>query len=132
MTMHFAPPGAQARASALLRTVPMSLWPQAVLDRRARLEAGLERLADLREEMIARLDAIDGDCDLEDGGDLEPSICGYQGFTDLELDKADDEPSLGWPLGMSQLRLDRGASDEREGEHDGREPDCDAEPEDFV
>jgi len=36
--------------------------------RRAELEARIE-------EMIALLDIMDGDCDLEDGADAEPSLC---------------------------------------------------------
>ena len=53
---------------------------------------------------IATLDALDGDADLEDGGDTEPSLgwsdgkpqffCDYQ---DCELDTADWEPSLATP-----------------------------------
>lgn len=57
------------------------------------------------ERLISLLDATDGDCDLEDGGDDEPSLgstpirCEY----DLELDLIDDEDGEhGWsnPLGL--------------------------------
>lgn len=63
---------------------------------RARLEEIIERGLEL-------LNQLDGDCDLEDGADDEPSLTGMAQFyagryeADLELDKADLEPSLGWP-----------------------------------
>ena len=48
--------------------------------------------------MIDLLDALDGDPDLEDGGDTEPN-CGdfgtYGANDECEGDSADDEPSLG-------------------------------------
>ncbi|ANL52836.1 hypothetical protein [Rhizobium phaseoli] len=61
------------------------------------------------EQLIALLDQMDGDPDLEDGGDAEPSIgsiprlVGNQFLEDLELDDCDDEeggddePAMGWP-----------------------------------
>ncbi|NEI66852.1 hypothetical protein [Rhizobium leguminosarum] len=60
------------------------------------------------EQLIALLDLLDGDPDLEDNGDFEPSIgstpqCfGDERFDDLEMDTADDEdcgddePAMGW------------------------------------
>ncbi len=61
------------------------------------------------ERLIRLLDLIDGDCDLEDGADAEPSIdstpriFGHCVEHDLELDICDDEwsgdehePTLGW------------------------------------
>jgi hypothetical protein len=60
------------------------------------------------EQLIALLDTLDGDADLEENGDLEPSI-GSQGRFgsdrieyDLEGDTSDDELSLGWsnPMGL--------------------------------
>ncbi|OYD03705.1 hypothetical protein [Rhizobium sp. N4311] len=60
------------------------------------------------EQLIALLDQMDGDPDLEDGGDVEPSIgssprlVGTSFLEDLELDDCDDEeggddePALGW------------------------------------
>ncbi|MGA0603515.1 hypothetical protein ACO2Q3_22600 [Caulobacter sp. KR2-114] len=78
----------------------------ATLARRRHLEAALERLEDLRESLIAKLDALDGEPDFEDEGlleecgDAEPSIgsigCLDQRFwalgdcTDLE-DACEDE-----------------------------------------
>ncbi|MGA0601763.1 hypothetical protein ACO2Q3_13740 [Caulobacter sp. KR2-114] len=53
----------------------------ATLARRRHLEAALERLEDLRESLIAKLDAIDGEPDFEDEGLLEEC--------------ADAEPTLG-------------------------------------
>ncbi|MBY3590636.1 hypothetical protein HJA87_12180 [Rhizobium bangladeshense] len=66
------------------------------------------------EQLIALLDLFDGDPDLEDNGDLEPSIgstpqfVGDQCIYDLELDDCDyeeggdDEDTLGWanPMGL--------------------------------
>lgn len=105
------------------------------------------------ERLITFLDNTGGCPDLEDDereGDLiddEPSL-GSTGMTDqgrwaqgglvgardvdLELDRADNEPSLG-ALGQSQAsdqtNWERGATDDREDEHDGREPDeADTEP----
>lgn len=63
--------------------------------RRAKVEEYIE-------ELIALLDVLDGDPDLEDNNDAEPSI-GNQGRYingkleyDLEDDASDDEPNLGW------------------------------------
>ncbi|MFF0947474.1 hypothetical protein ACFYE9_07330 [Rhizobium leguminosarum] len=66
------------------------------------------------EQLIALLDLLDGDPDLEDNGDFEPSIgstpqfIGNDCYDDLELDAADDEDggddehALGWsnPMGL--------------------------------
>jgi hypothetical protein len=63
--------------------------------RRSELETRIE-------ELIALLDTLDGDPDLEDNGDAEPSIgntphCSVNGIEhDLELDLSDYEYSLGW------------------------------------
>lgn len=67
---------------------------------RARLESKIE-------ELIALLDLLDADPDLEDGGDDEPSLGGYGCYGrnglehDLEQDE-DSEHSLGWqnPMGL--------------------------------
>lgn len=66
------------------RRAPQEAAPALLLrsgeeDRRRRLEAALQRLEDLRQEMIAELDAIDGDPDLEPeplevDADFEPSV----------------------------------------------------------
>lgn len=67
--------------------------------RRAELEARIE-------ELIALLDVIDGDPDIEDTGDDEPSIGfgrsikGKEEY-DLEEDKSDYEPNLGWSEAQS-------------------------------
>lgn len=62
---------------------------------RARLEAKIE-------ELVALLDLVDGDCDLEDNNDAEPSLgtggrLGPDGVEDdLEEDTSDSEHSMGW------------------------------------
>jgi hypothetical protein len=54
------------------------------------------------EELIGLLDLLDGDENLEDGGDTEPSIgcharlMGGKLEYDLEADASDYEPTLGW------------------------------------
>ena len=116
MTMHYAPPGAQARASALLRTVPLSLWPQAVRDRRSRLAAGLRRLEDLREELVAKLDQLTAD------PDLEPSLGAPEHLVHLN--------GLRGKQAAEFFIWCKGATDDREGDGDrgdgGR--DADLEP----
>ena len=72
--------------------------------RRAELEARIE-------ELIALLDDIDGDADLEETGDDEPSLCGPARYSkgkleyDLEDDSSDSEPDLGWrnPLALPAI-----------------------------
>jgi hypothetical protein len=71
----------------------------------------IERLLDL-------LDRLDGDPDLEDGHDAEPT--------------EDPEPSIGWTEMLDQAGRQRfgyptGSGDDLEAEHDGREPDVDRE-----
>ena len=74
--------------------------PAVLQHRRSELEARIE-------ELIALLDLLDGDCDLEENGDMEPSLggpslYGRNGFEcDLEGDMSDDELPLG--LGNPQL-----------------------------
>ena len=63
--------------------------PNLAMNQRQHVEAEIERL-------IAFLDALDGDCDLEDGGDAEPSLPCYPRMIngrpeyDLEEDPAED------------------------------------------
>lgn len=54
---------------------------------RVRMEAAIETL-------LALLDEMDPDPDLEEGADTEPSLAGPQGCgdDDRELDTSDDEP----------------------------------------
>jgi hypothetical protein len=99
-----------------------------------------ELLATAIECLIALLDLQEPDPELEPNGDEEPSL----GWTadgrgmndDRELDKADDEPSLGATLATNQDRAwgaasgtrdDREEQCEDEGAQDDREPDVDAE-----
>lgn len=74
--------------------------------RRDYLDGGLARIDGLRATMVAQLDAITADVDLEPS--LSASI-----------------PQLR-PFGSRDTWI-QGADDEREGEHDGREPDHDDE-----
>lgn len=77
--------------------------------RRAEIEARIEQLIEL-------LDLLDGDSDLEDGGDDEPWLggaarrCGREITDDLEMDTADFEPWLGWTVGIDQSDCERVAS----------------------
>ncbi|PWE52795.1 hypothetical protein DEM27_28755 [Metarhizobium album] len=74
--------------------------------RRAELEARIE-------EMIALLDTLDGDPDLEDGADDEPNLGSHPKYRngrleyDLEGDTADEEPSLGWSEHLNQAAASR-------------------------
>lgn len=93
--------------------------PAVLQHRREELETRIE-------EMIALLDILDGDCDLEDNGDAEPSLggpslYGPQGLEhDLEGDTSDDELPLGWgnpqlgkfdfPEGWSATDAENGAT----------------------
>jgi hypothetical protein len=115
-----------------------------------RAEKTRQRVRKLREKasaeierLIAFMDATDGytldEREVED--DFEPSL-GFQNMfpgrggsaggiePDLELDDADDEPSLGSCTNgehSDQSRWGRSPSDDTEDEHDGAEPDTDAE-----
>ena len=48
--------------------------PARVLDTRTRIEGALALALDAVDHLVAALDEIDGDPDLEDGGDAEPSL----------------------------------------------------------
>lgn len=96
------------------RPVPLS---------RAEIETEIERLVEL-------LDVADGDPDLEDDGDHEPSLGGAEisGKVDLELDDCDNEPSLGWcrmyeTSNQAMIATEIVFDADLEHEHDGREPD---------
>lgn len=104
---------------------------------REAVAARVEELQDAMQALIASLDHMEGD------PDLEPSIVGGVEFRDgAMVDVTDDregddvldegEHSLGWTLATRQggrkwLALDYNGGD-REAEHDGREPDEDREP----
>lgn len=45
-----------------------------ILDTRTRIEGALALALDAVDYLVAALDEIDGDPDLEDGGDAEPSL----------------------------------------------------------
>ena len=50
-----------------------------MLDTRARIEGALALALDTVDHLVAALDIIDGDPDLEDGGDAEPSLGAPEG-----------------------------------------------------
>ncbi|GJE48820.1 hypothetical protein GOFOIKOB_1854 [Methylobacterium tardum] len=50
-----------------------------ILDTRARIEGALALALDTVDHLVAALDIIDGDADLEDGGDSEPSLGAPEG-----------------------------------------------------
>ena len=72
------------------------------------------RLSDLIERLIATLDGISDDPDLEDGADPEPSLS-------FGLGTNQDEAIRGEPLGTDWIDAEDACEDEG-GEHDGREP----------
>ena len=91
----FTPSGGLSPASGLFAFLPPAITPKAY---RAAIGDEIERL-------IAHLDAIDGDPDLEEAGDLEPSLGFDRVGYDLELDTSDDEPSLGSLAGTAPFHL---------------------------
>lgn len=128
------------------------------LPHRLRLEAriveALEKLEDLRQEFVARLDAMHGDPDLEPWISATAAGWNYEGPTDDREADADEEPddgfepSLGSPESGSRSQLhwgdstlreepddldreaeceDEGAQCDDEGHQDDLEPDCDDE-----
>src|SRR3954465_10678081 len=60
------------------------------------VESAIQRHQAATEALIAFLDEADGDSDLEENGDLEPSLGGQCGFTnyDVEGDDAVLEPDI--------------------------------------
>lgn len=79
------------------------------------------RLTDLIDRLIGMLDDIDGEPDLEDGGDVEPSLASP------ELGPRDSQGR--WTAGndddLEEVCEDEGA------EHDGREPEEDNDTSDY-
>lgn len=102
---------AHSTAHALLRVLesgeiarPFSPIPNL----RPWMENRLEQLLDEADRLLALLDALDGDADLEPDAEGEPSLAGFGGFADAgddrELDESDDEMSLGWTLCTAGLK----------------------------
>lgn len=111
---------------------------------RLRLEAACDALESLAARIIAKLDDLGPDSDLEDD-ELESNLgsapvtwCDKLLPDEAELDDADAEPWLAAPEGaQSYASFICGGRHEFEDEHDGREPCCedegaqvDAEPDD--
>jgi hypothetical protein len=88
--------------------------------------SGVDRRAveDAIERLIAILDAMDGDPDVEDGADAEPPFGWTRDGDHGSNSQDEEEPSLGWTAGFSHQGSGwHGGTDDREDEHDGREPD---------
>ncbi len=86
---------------------------------RKRAEAAIDFL-------LLLIDEIDGDADLEDGGDLEPSLAALERHPEC----IPGETWLDAPYRTcdgAQTSWTKGARDDREDEHDGAEPDVDDE-----
>ena len=137
----------------LAPAVPLSLWPVELRDqlerRRTGMARALRRLEDLREKMIDKLDALTIDPDLEPSlgaAEYLSHLCPLpriydaafrwaQGTSDdreadggrLDARDADLEPSLGASVALNQRRWASAGFEDREQEHDGREPDCEDE-----
>lgn len=82
------------------------------------------------ERLLSMLDAMDGDCDMEETGDDEPWIGGplymRNGTVghDLEGDDSDCEPELGWTRhGMGFVDGDLPDGDDRESDDEREEDD---------
>lgn len=120
-------------ASALARLDELY---EPIRQRRDHLDVGLSRIIGLRATMVARLDALSPDTDLEPNGDREPTLChpGSYDTQDGELEEdADSEPlnanlhlgpvdqsGFAWCGGVSADELEEQCEDEG-AEHDGRE-----------
>jgi hypothetical protein len=90
------------------------------------------------ERLIAFVDALGGEPDLEDGADGELWLAGFTSGDDRELDDAEEEPNLAspegaqcpdWPRALttcpaSQARWARGNSDNLEGDAAEDDEDC--------
>lgn len=76
------------------------------------------RLCNLIDRLMSALDEIDGDSDLEDGGDDEPSLAFQEA---REWDSQDSIIRYSPTGGVEWLDLEEACEDEG-GEHDGREP----------
>ncbi|WP_375782933.1 hypothetical protein ACE10Z_23755 [Bradyrhizobium sp. Pha-3] len=86
---------------------------------RKRAEAAIDYL-------LLLLDQIDGEADLEDGGDLEPSLAALERHPEC----IPGESWLNAPYRTgdgAQTCWNKGSRDDREDEHDGREPNVDDE-----
>ena len=136
----------QAARTALLRIVPLSLWPEHVLARRRRLKRFLTRLEPVFHAAIEELDTLTPDADLEPELGFQEHPCmsaealmwaNYQAAHarpqltggDREVD-VDEEPLLSASPALDQRRwASQDYGFELEAEHDGREPEEDAEPE---
>ena len=138
--------------TALLRLVPLSLWPEHVLARRRRLRRALRRLEPLLDRTLAELDALTPDPDLEPSlaasecfahstrhlpADIarEVNLWARGGSDDREADylgpcgavDADLEPTLGAPDGGVWRG---GGSDQRQWAKPGDRQDGEGEPDD--
>lgn len=79
---------------------------------RARMESAIESMMAACERLVAELDAMDGDPDLEDGADAEPSLGSLNPTTWADQSN--------WSAGGTDELED--ACEDEGGEHDGREP----------
>lgn len=86
---------------------------------RQRSEAAIEYLLQL-------LDHVDGDADVEESGDLEPSLGALERHPGCSTGESWYDAPFSTGDG-AQTAWSRGARDDREGEHDGAEPDVDDE-----
>lgn len=80
-----------------------------------RAETAMERIERLRQSAIAALDVIDGDADLEPGGDDEPSLSFTGAMNQHEAIRCEPIGGLEW-LDLEDACEDEGA------EHNGAEP----------
>ncbi|MCP1832858.1 hypothetical protein [Bradyrhizobium sp. USDA 4545] len=76
--------------------------------------------------LLLLLDRIDGDADLEDGGDLEPSLAALERHPEcIPGESWSDAPYR--DRDGAQVAWCKGTRDDREHDHDGAEPDVDDE-----
>jgi hypothetical protein len=103
-------------AAALLRKVPMSLWPEPARRRRTMLQLAAERAEKLLADLVEKMDALDPD------PDLEPSLGSFNSLLGCNTDDREEEETDadfgGLGDSKSQLRWGEEGASEGDGDPD--------------
>jgi hypothetical protein len=76
---------------------PAVLGPLSGADLRASLEEAAQTALDAADRIIAVLDRVDGDPELEDGGDVEPSLAAPENPTGSQVNRETEAPEAALP-----------------------------------